>query len=521
MKQTFYITTPIYYVNDVPHIGHVYTTIAADVLARYRRLQGSPVFFLTGTDEHGHKIEQAARQNNETPRQLSDRVVQRFQEAWKQANISHDDFIRTTEARHQKTVTALFEQIHAQGDIYKGEYQDWYCVPCETFLTELQLDQGLCPTCHRDVEQLTEESYFFKMSKYQARLLDHLKKNPDFIQPESRRNEVIRFVEGGLKDLSISRTGLKWGIPLPHDNRHVIYVWFDALVNYLTVAGYPDALDRQGLWPADLHVIGKDILRFHAVYWPTFLMSAGLPLPRKIFAHGWWTIDGEKMSKSKGNVVEPTVVIQEFGADAFRYFLLREVPFGLDGNYSTAALTSRFNNDLANDLGNLASRILSMIHQYTQGKIPPASSGSEELQAIIAMLPARIETAMNALAFHEALTGIWQLVEKTNQYIDHSAPWKLAREPSQRPQLESVLYHCAEALRILSLYLFPFMPETAEALATRLGLIPDQCFARGALLQGTQWGVLQPGLQTTKGEALFPRIQTPRPSPRTRKPGKE
>jgi methionyl-tRNA synthetase len=507
MSKTFYITTPIYYVNDIPHIGHAYTTIAADVLARYKRLMGYEVFFLTGTEEHGQKIEKAAQQNKESPQELSDRVVQRFKQLWQDLNISNDDFIRTTEKRHYEAVHTLFKKVQEQGDIYKGEYEDWYCVPCETFLTDLQLLEDRCPTCCRPVEKLREESYFFKMSIYQDRLLAHLKKNPDFIQPVSRYNEILSFVEGGLKDLSVSRTGFEWGIPVPFDQHHVIYVWFDALTNYLTAIGYPKKQGWKKFWPADVHLVGKDILRFHTVYWPIFLMSAGLPIPKKIFAHGWWTVNGEKMSKSKGNVVDPVEVIREFGTDAFRYFVLREVPFGLDGDYSKEAMVNRFNNDLANDLGNLLSRTLTMIQQYANGKIPKPQRKGGILKEIASGLPQKVESALSELAFHRALTDIWQLVEQTNKYIEESAPWKLAKDPGQQDQLGTVLYTTAEALRILSLFLYPFIPQTCENIARQLGIRPNRLFTPEGLKREYRWGLLKTGTSISKGQALFPRIE--------------
>ncbi len=511
-RKTFYVTTPIYYVNDVPHIGHAYTTIAADVLARYKRLTGHEVFFLTGTDEHGQKVEKAAKAEGETPQQLADRVVIRFRSLWKQLEISNDDFIRTTEARHKKAVADLYQRVHNHGDIYLGEYEDWYCVPCESFWTELQLIKNACPTCGRPVDKLKEESYFFRMSRYQKRLLRFLSTHPDFIQPKSRRNEVISFVRGGLKDLSISRTSFRWGIPVPDKNRHVIYVWFDALTNYLTAIGYPDDQKRfKKFWPADVHIIGKDILRFHAVYWPTFLMAAGLPLPKRIYSHGWWTIEGEKMSKSKGNVIDPNALIDEFGVDAVRYFLMREVPFGLDGDFSRDNFVQRINSELANDLGNLFSRTLTMLERYYQGTLPKPSTKmptkpDAHLKQIAKQLYPKVQKEMDRLQFHSALKEIWRLVDLTNRYIEQSAPWDLAKSPSSQPRLAAVLYNSAEALRILSLYLFPFMPKTAQEMAKQLGLKTE--WEKIDLKTEAKLGRLKPGTKVEKGDQLFPRIET-------------
>ena len=510
-RPRYYVTTPIYYVNDVPHIGHAYTTTAADVMARYKRLCGYEVVFLTGTDEHGQKVEKAAAAAGESPQTLADRMMQRFQALWQRLNISHTEFIRTTEPRHHAAVTALFKKLLDRGDIYKGDYEDWYCVPCETFLTELQLVNQACPACGRPVDKIKEESYFFSMSKYQDQLLHHLKQHPKMIQPDSRHNEIVSFISGGLRDLSISRTGFRWGIPLPNDPQHIAYVWFDALVNYLTAVGYPTNTHlMRRLWPADLHLIGKDILRFHAVYWPAFLMAAGLPLPRQIFAHGWWTVDGEKMSKSKGNVVDPFTIMDTYGTDAFRYFLLREVPFGLDGDFSERALRQRYNSDLANDLGNLCFRTLSMIDRYAGGRIPPRTSSAkskedDQLQKATAGLSGKIGAAMGELAFHRALQAIWEIVDVANRYIEITAPWNLDKQIKQKRRLSTVLYNLAEALHLISLYLYPFMPQTSERILTQLGIKPS--FDTWRLAKNTRTGALRPGITVKKTEPLFPRLE--------------
>jgi len=511
-RKTFYVTTPIYYVNDVPHIGHAYTTIAADVLARYKRLIGHEVFFLTGTDEHGQKVEKAAAERGESPKQLADRVMTRFQKLWERLNISNDKFIRTTESDHYEAVQTFFKKVQEKGDIYLGQYEDWYCISDEAYWTELQLVNGKCPSCGRAVEKLKEESYFFRMSKYQKPLLHYFRMHQNFIKPQGRCNEVIRFVEGGLRDLSISRISFRWGIPAPGDDRHVIYVWFDALTNYLTAIGYPDDQKRfKTFWPADVHIIGKDILRFHAVYWPTFLMAAGLPLPKRIYSHGWWTIEGEKMSKSKGNVVDPNAMIDRYGVDAFRYFLLREVPFGEDGDFSETALVQRINSELANDLGNLFSRALTMLERYHQGTIPKPSvknltKPDRQLSLVAKQIYPKIQKEMEELQFHSALKEIWRLVDLANRYIEQSAPWDLAKHPSSQARLKTVLYNSAEALRIMSLYLFPFMPKTAQEMAKQLGLRTD--WGKVDLKTETKWGRLKSGTKIEKGSQLFPRIET-------------
>lgn len=509
MDKRYYVTTPIYYVNDVPHIGHAYTTVACDVLARYKRAQGYDVFFLTGTDEHGQKVEKAAQAKGETPLELADRVVKRFQALWDKLNISHTDFIRTSQERHKKGVHHLFKKLFASDDIYLGEYEDWYCTPCETFWTETQLIESCCPDCGRPTDKLKEESYFFRMSKYQEALLQHIEENPDFIQPRSRRNEILNFVREGLRDLSISRTSFSWGIPVPDNEKHVIYVWFDALTNYITALGYPDGDDQNfdKFWPADVHIIGKDILRFHTVYWPTFLLAAGIPLPEKVFAHGWWTVEGQKMSKSLANVVEPNMLIDKYGADAIRYFLLREVPFGLDGDFSHSSLIHRINSDLANDLGNLVSRSTAMVNKYFNGILPAAAALDEVDDAFVgqfAPVIQRVDKLMNEQAFNKALQAIWELISAANKYIDDSSPWALAKDPAQQERLGTVLYNLLEAVRVVALLVGPYLPDTAKSIMQTLGQ-PDEELN---LSDNSRWGLLQAGTAIAKAAPLFPRIET-------------
>lgn len=507
-KKPFYITTPIFYPSDKLHIGHAYCTSVADTIARYKRLMDFDVLFLTGSDEHGQKIERKAKENGITPIAYVDKIVASFQLLWKKLNISNDDFIRTTEERHRKVVQAIFQKIYDQGDIYKSAYEGWYCTPCETFWMERQLVDGKCPDCKRPVEVLKEESYFFRMGKYQDRLLAFIMDHPDFIQPVTRRNEMINFIKGGLEDLCVSRTTFDWGIPVPFDSKHVVYVWFDALVNYITAAGYLD--DRQKYekyWPADLHLVGKEIVRFHSIIWPTILMALGEPLPLQVYGHGWLIVEGDKMSKSKGNVVDPLALIEEFGPDAIRYFLLREINLGLDGNFSRQALINRINADLANDLGNLLHRTLTMIGRFNSGVIhAPADKASvdEELVLLCRETVAKYQESMDKLDITTALKTIWILISRTNKYIDETAPWALAKKSDQAGRLDTVLYNLAETLRIVAILLLPAMPTTADKIWAQLGIAVKLSDVR--LSDDGLFGGLAVGTKVNKPEQIFPRI---------------